>query len=296
MMRLVSIRTADGTHAGAVVDGHVVDVQRALENAGTAWATAQPTMRALLEIFGARLDQVFEAVRAAGDEARVGAVTEVDLAPPVTDPEKVLCIGLNYADHVAETGRALPKYPDVFTKFARSLLGPNDQIRALNVTDQLDFEGELAIVIGREAKGVSREDARDYIAGVMVLNDITARDLQYRGTQWTMGKAVDRSTPCGPALVTLDEVPDLQALDISTTVNGVEMQRSNTRHMIFPIAEIVEYVSRTITLVPGDIIATGTPDGIGAKRTPPVWLDAGDVVEVTVEKVGVLRSTIAARR
>ncbi len=214
------------------------------------------------------------------------------LGPPVTDPSKVLCIGLNYNDHVAETGRALPSHPDIFAKFASSLIGPFDTISCSNITPNLDFEGELAIIIGKECRSVSAEDALDFVAGVTVLNDITARDLQYRGTQWLAGKAVDGSTPVGPVLVTLDEAGDLQNLDIQTHVNGVQVQSSNTNLMIFPVRQLVSYISYFLSLSPGDIITTGTPQGIGAKRQPPVWLKPGDVVEVELENVGALRNIV----
>jgi acylpyruvate hydrolase len=206
----------------------------------------------------------------------------------------VVCVGLNYRDHVAETGRALPQYPDLFVKFASTLIGPQDEIRGVAVSENLDFEGEVAVVIGRTTHRVAEAEALSHVAGLAPLNDISARDLQYRGTQWTAGKAVDGSTPWGPALVTLDEVGDPQTLEIRTRVNGVEMQHSNTRHQIFTIAKIVSYLSTFLSLEPGDVIATGTPQGIGAKRTPPVWLAAGDVVEVDVDRVGLLRNSVAA--
>ena len=177
------------------------------------------------------------------------------------DPAKVLCVGLNYADHVAETGRDLPSYPDVFVKFASSLIGPNDAIVLSGITAKLDYEGELAIVIGKPARHVAEERALDHVAGVMVANDSSARDLQYNGTQWTAGKAIDSSTPCGPALVTLDELPELGALTLVTRVNGVEVQASGTDRMIFPIPRIVAYVSTFLQLNPGDVILTGTPRG-----------------------------------
>ena len=229
----------------------------------------------------------------ANASARVGPVADLHLEAPVPDPAKVLCVGLNYKDHVAETGRALPEYPDVFAKFASTMVGPDDEIGGSQITSNLDFEGEVAVVIGRTASRVSEDEALDYVAGLSPLNDITARDLQYRGTQWLAGKSVDGSTPWGPALVTLDEIGDPQALELVTRVNGTEMQRSNTRHQIFPIARIVAYLSGFLTLQPGDVIATGTPHGIGAKRTPPVWLNPGDEVEVEVERVGVLRNRVA---
>ena len=213
----------------------------------------------------------------------------------ITDSAKVLCVGLNYKDHVAETGRALPEYPDLFAKFASSLIGPDDEIGGAAVSENLDFEGEVAVVIGRTATRVSQSDALQYVAGLAPLNDVTARDLQYRGTQWLAGKAVDGSTPWGPALVTLDEVGDPQNLDVVTRVNGVEMQRSNTKYQIFSIAHIVSYISNFLTLAPGDVIATGTPQGIGAKRTPPVWLQPGDTVDIDLERVGLLRNRVGER-
>ena len=291
-MKLVTYYTADQPRVGAIVDVTVVDVTRALEASGALEVPEAPTTRELLRIHGSRLEAVAEAVARAGASAAVGPLESVRLGPPVHDPSKILCIGLNYKDHVAETGRSLPEHPDVFAKFATTLIGPNDAVGGTGVTDNLDFEGELAIVIGSEARNVAEDEALSYVAGAMVLNDVTARDLQYRGTQWLMGKAVDGTTPCGPALVTLDEIGDLQELEITTHVNDVEVQHSNTRHMIFPIAQLVSYVSRTMVLQPGDVIATGTPEGIGAKRNPPLWLQPDDQVVVTVERVGALRSVV----
>jgi 2-keto-4-pentenoate hydratase/2-oxohepta-3-ene-1,7-dioic acid hydratase in catechol pathway len=172
------------------------------------------------------------------------------------------------------------------------MIGPEDEIGGARVSNNLDFEGELAVVIGRRASEVSEEDALEYVAALAPLNDVTARDLQYRGTQWLPGKAVDGSTPWGPALVTLDEVGDPQSLELATRVNGNEVQRSNTSYQIFPIARIVSYLSSFLTLEPGDVIATGTPQGIGAKRNPPIWLGPGDTVEIEIEKVGLLRNTV----
>ncbi|WP_181801112.1 fumarylacetoacetate hydrolase family protein [Streptomyces shenzhenensis] len=293
-MRLVSYRSEDQWRAGAVLGSAVYDVDLALTGSGRP-GLAPATTRELLRRYGHALDEVDAVVRQAAAEpssARVGEMTELHLGPPVDDPQKVLCIGLNYNDHVAETGRALPGHPDVFAKFDSTLIGPEDEIHCSHVTDNLDFEGELAVVIGRAGRDVEPGEALDLVAGVMVLNDITARDLQHRGTQWLAGKAVDGSTPCGPALVTLDEVGDPQNLELETRVNGVRMQRSNTKHMIFPIAALVSYASRFLALSPGDVISTGTPEGIGSKRNPPHWLRPGDVVEVEIERVGTLRNTV----
>ncbi|GAB2873252.1 fumarylacetoacetate hydrolase family protein [Streptomyces mayteni] len=293
-MRLVSYRSDGEWRAGAVLDSTVYDVDVALSRSGTPGLARRATTRELLRRHGHALGEVADIVRraAAQPAARVGDVSELRLGPPITDPGKVLCVGLNYDDHVAETGRALPAHPDLFAKFASSLIGPHDEIRCSGVTDNLDFEGELAVVIGREGRDVPPETALDLVAGVMVLNDVTARDLQYRGTQWLAGKAVDGSTPCGPALVTLDEVGDPQHLELTTRVNGERVQASNTKHMIFPIAELISYVSRFLTLSPGDVVSTGTPEGIGAKQNPPLWLRPGDSVEVEIERVGTLRNVV----
>ncbi|MFE2942224.1 fumarylacetoacetate hydrolase family protein [Streptomyces sp. NPDC059255] len=295
-MRLVSYwLDDDGWRAGALLDAAVYDVDVALLASGMAGLGPQATTRELLRRHGRSLGQVAAAVQRAAAErssARVAPAADLRLGPPVTDPGKVLCIGLNYHDHVTETGRALPAHPDVFAKFASTLIGPADDIRCSHVTGKLDYEGELAVVIGREGRGVKPHEALDLVAGVMVLNDVTARDLQYHGTQWLAGKAVDASTPCGPALVTLDEVGDVQSLGLTTRVNGVQVQGSNTQHMIFPVAELIAYISQFLALSPGDIISTGTPEGIGSKRNPPSWLRPGDVVEVDIERVGTLRSPV----
>ena len=293
-MKLVSYDLSGSWRPGVVVGSTVFDVATILGSNRGADASLS-SMSDLLREHGAALPELSKRLVAGAREnpkAAVGPLETTRLGPPVTDPTKVLCIGLNYNDHVAETGRALPSHPDIFAKFASTLIGPADEIRCSTITQNLDFEGELAIVIGRECRGVAVEQALDYVAGVMVLNDITARDLQYRGTQWLAGKAVDASTPCGPAIVTLDEVDDVQNLDIQTRVNGVQVQSSNTRYRIFPVRDLVSYISYFLTLSPGDIITTGTPQGIGAKRQPPLWLKPGDTVEVELQQVGLLRNVV----
>ncbi|WP_208905519.1 fumarylacetoacetate hydrolase family protein [Streptomyces melanosporofaciens] len=276
-----------------LLDDTVFDLERLLRAART---TPASSVRDFLTVYGPELKSFSTSVAALikqNPRTRVGARSDVHLTTPVPDPAKVLCVGLNYKDHVAETGRALPEHPDVFVKFASTLVGPEDEIQGADVSANLDFEGEVAVVIGRTARQVPEEEALGYVAGLAPLNDISARDLQYRGTQWTAGKTVDRSTPWGPALVTLDEIGDPQTLELVTRVNGVELQHSNTRHQIFSIARIISYLSSFLTLEPGDVIATGTPQGIGAKRTPPIWLKPGDTVEVDVERVGVLGNRVA---
>lgn len=294
-MKIVSYEHESGVRGGVLVDDAVYDLELLLQGSAEAVHGATASVRDFLELYGDRIAAISAEISSLIVEdpvARVGARSELRLTAPVTDPAKVLCIGLNYKDHVAETGRALPEYPDVFAKFASTMIGPDDEIGGARVSDNLDFEGELAVVIGRTASGVAEDEALQYVAAVAPLNDVTARDLQYRGTQWLAGKAVDGSTPWGPAMVTLDEVGDPQTLDLVTRVNGEEVQRSNTSHQIFPIARIVSYLSSFLTLEPGDVIATGTPQGIGAKRNPPVWLEPGDTVEIDIERVGLLRNCV----
>ncbi|MEJ1115525.1 fumarylacetoacetate hydrolase family protein [Paenarthrobacter sp. CCNWLY172] len=294
-MKIVSYLHASGVRGGVVIDDAVYDLELLLQGSTEAVHGATTSVREFLELYGDRIPAISAGITglAAQDPvARVGALNDIRLSAPVPDPTKVLCIGLNYKDHVAETGRAFPEYPDVFAKFASTMVGPEDEIGGARISSNLDFEGEVAIVIGRRASEVSEGEALDFVAALAPLNDVTARDLQYRGTQWLAGKAVDGSTPWGPALVTLDEVGDPQALDIATRVNGIEVQRSNTQYQIFSIARIVSYLSSFLTLEPGDVIATGTPQGIGAKRNPPVWLVPGDTVEIEIEKVGLLRNRV----
>lgn len=292
-MQIVSYFHQGTARGGILHEDSVFDLEELLIAAGRP---ATSSVREFLAANGEGLDEFsigVAALIAQHPEALAGALDTMSLTTPITDPGKVLCIGLNYKDHVTETGRALPEYPDVFVKFASTLIGPDAEIHGADITDNLDFEGEVAVVIGRRAHRVSEHDALEHVAGLAPLNDITARDLQYRGTQWTAGKAVDSSTPWGPAIVTLDEVGDPQTLELSTRVNGVEFQRSNTRHQIFTIARIVSYLSSFLALEPGDVIATGTPQGIGAKRTPPIWLQPGDTVEVHVDRLGLLSNEVA---
>lgn len=291
-MKLVSFESAGSWNAGLLIDTSIFDVSALLHGSGSKQVLS---VRQLLADYGDKLPELATRLTGAvksNPGARAGSLDELRLGPPIADPAKILCIGLNYNDHVAETGRALPTHPDIFAKFASSLIGPFDEISCSTITDNLDFEGELAIVIGKECRSVPAEQALDFVAGVTVLNDITARDLQYRGTQWLAGKAVDGSTPVGPAIVTLDEIGDIQNLDIRTRVNGQQVQSSNTHLMIFPIRQLVSYISYFLSLSPGDIITTGTPQGIGAKRQPPMWLKPGDTVEVELENVGVLRNVV----
>ncbi|CAI8950535.1 5-oxopent-3-ene-1,2,5-tricarboxylate decarboxylase [Pseudomonas ogarae] len=293
-MKLVNYESQGKLQPGILIDEHVFDTKRLLTAIGED-APAQLTNRQLLTQWQGKLaaleERVVKSARA-NPETAVGQISKLRLGPPIHDSSKVLCVGLNYRDHVAETGRKLPSAPDIFCKFNTSLIGATDDIACTSLTPNLDFEGELAVVIGKPCRNVKPEEALDYVAGLTVLNDTSARDLQLRGTQWTPGKAIDGSTPCGPALVTLNEISNPQELDIQTRVNGEVMQSSNTSYQIFSIADVVSFISSFLELSPGDIIATGTPEGIGSKRTPPFWLKAGDVVEVEISEVGRLLNVV----
>jgi acylpyruvate hydrolase len=235
----------------------------------------------------------------AGQLRELGALHEPDsvrLGPPVPDPQKIICLGLNYRDHAREAGLATPSAPMFFAKFANSLIGPADQIVPPLTTEQVDYEAELAVVIGKPARDVAAGDALGHVAGVMAFNDVSARDLQLANNLWTGGKAIDTFGPCGPALVTLDEIPNIQALALRTRVNGETVQDGNTSDMIFTVAETIAFLSQIMTLQPGDIIATGTPAGVGNARSPKLFLHVGDLVEVELEGVGTLRNHVAAAR
>jgi 2-keto-4-pentenoate hydratase/2-oxohepta-3-ene-1,7-dioic acid hydratase in catechol pathway len=214
----------------------------------------------------------------------------LQLLAPIPDPSKIICIGLNYADHCEEQNKPRPERPMLFAKFPNTIAGPNDNVEIPSNTSELDFEGELAVVIGRKARRIRREDALAHVFGYMALQDVSARDLQRTDGQWVRAKSQDGFAPCGPCIVTADEISDPQNIPIRTTVNGALMQDSNTSRMIFPVDELIAYVSDSLTLLPGDIISTGTPAGVGVHRQPQVLLKSGDVVEVSLGGIGTLRN------
>ncbi len=218
----------------------------------------------------------------------------VELGPPLSHPDKILCLGLNYTDHASEAGFEAPTVPIVFSKFRNCLVGAEGSIVMPRLSSEIDFEGELAVVIGRPAKHVAAADALDHVAAYSVFNDVTARDLQLRTSQWISGKALDTFAPMGPGLVPAQLIPDPQDLMIRTTVNDEVMQHDTTGHMIFDVATTIAYLSSLMTLEPGDIIATGTPAGVGFKQDPPRYLAAGDVVEVTIAGLGTIRNPVVA--
>ena len=220
-------------------------------------------------------------------------VAGLHLLPVVPNPGKIICIGLNYRDHAKEGGNPIPDYPAVFMRVATSLVAHSQPILRPPVSDKLDFEAELALVIGRPAKRVAAGDALDYVAGYACFNDGSVRNYQRKSTQWTMGKNFDQTGGFGPELVTADELPDgARGLRVTSRVNGVVMQDGNTSDMIFDVPTLIEVLSEVMTLEPGDVIATGTPAGVGYARTPPLFLKHGDVCEISIEGIGTLSNPI----
>ncbi|HEY1627763.1 MAG TPA: fumarylacetoacetate hydrolase family protein [Streptosporangiaceae bacterium] len=272
-MRFATIRTGNGTTA-ARLDGEVLiplavsDVNELLAAGGTA----------------------AELAAGGGVPERDGAepvpVAAADFAPVVPRPQKIICAGLNYRTHIAETGREMPEYPTLFAKFADTLMGANDELAIPAVSERVDWEVELAVIIGRPVHRASTEEAQAAIAGYAVLNDVSMRDWQRRTLQWLAGKMFEHTTPVGPYLVTPDEVGDAKDLAISCKVDDVVMQESRTSDLLFSPAEIIAYASQAITLRPGDLIATGTTGGVGDARKPPVYLHPGNVLRTYIEGLG----------
>jgi 2-keto-4-pentenoate hydratase/2-oxohepta-3-ene-1,7-dioic acid hydratase in catechol pathway len=220
------------------------------------------------------------------------SLSDVTLLPVIPSPQKIICIGVNYADHAAETGQAPPPYPTVFGKFANTLAASGDPIVLPSASTMPDYEGELAVVIGRPGRQITEQDALDYVAGYTAFNDVSARDFQGHTSQWTMGKSPDTFGPLGLALLTADEIPDPQKLELRTTVNGEVLQQASTADMVFTVRQLIAYLSQTMTLLPGDVIATGTPSGIGAARTPPRFLRPGDTVVISIDDVTELANPV----
>lgn len=295
-MRLVTFSQGSGNRLGAVVGDNVLDLAR---------ADVPSDMLAFLEAGEA----AWERARAKAQEAECGVgglipLAQVTLRAPIPRPRKnVFALGLNYSEHVAEGARArgvevkLPEYPVFFTKAVTAVIGPGEPIPFDGrLSDKWDWEAELAVVIGKGGRDIPKERALEHVFGYTCLNDVSVRDVQRKhGGQFFRGKSIDGTCPIGPWIVTRDEIPNVQNLKIGTRVNGVQKQDSNTSYMIFDVATTIESLSAGMTLEAGDIIATGTPDGVGFARTPPELLKPGDVVEVEVERIGVLRNPVVDR-
>jgi 2-keto-4-pentenoate hydratase/2-oxohepta-3-ene-1,7-dioic acid hydratase in catechol pathway len=277
-MRLVSYRSERGVRTGVLRDDSVVDVWGELGGEGSS-------VRELL-VSG----RLADAAEISGGEPL--PLAQVELLPPVTDPEKIICIGLNYRAHAAEAGIEPPNVPTFFAKFRNALAPPDATVPLPAASAKVDFEAEVAFVVGRRAKEVAEADALDYVGGYMLLNDLSARDLQFATPQWIPGKVFDGSAPCGPALVTPDEAGPPDRISFSLALNGEPMQAASTDDLIFSVPALVAHLSTLMTLEPGDIVSTGTPAGVGSTRQPRVWLKAGDEIEISSPTLGLLRTAI----
>ena len=280
-VRLISYRSGRGDRAGVLRGADVVDAADALGD-GPA------TVRGLLE--AGALDDLRRAVEGADSS---GPAAGVELLPPVPDPEKIVCIGLNYAAHAAEAGLEPPEAPTFFAKFRNALVADGATVALPRASSKVDYEAEIAFVVGRPAAEIDVADALDHVAGYTLLNDLSARDLQFQTPQWIPGKVFDGSAPCGPALVTPDEAGAPDAIGLSLDLNGERLQEATSEDLIFGVAELLAHLSTLMTLVPGDIVSTGTPAGVGGSRQPRVWLKPGDEVVVASPQLGELRTTIA---
>lgn len=249
-------------------------------------------MIGLLSAGNAALTRAEGVVRGAPEASAKYPLNNVTLLAPVTRPGKIIAVGLNYRDHALETKMEIPTTPIIFAKFPSSITGPDGDVILPDDDPQPDYEAELAVVIGCRAKAVTEAEALNYVAGYMPLNDVSARRWQFADKQWVRGKSCDTFCPTGPWLTTRDAVPDPHALAIRMRVNGATVQDSNTSNLIFEIPTLIAFISAAITLEPGDIIATGTPAGVGVFRKPPVFLKPGDVMEVDIEGLGVLRNRV----
>jgi len=279
-MRLATFKTAKGASYGAVTDKGIVDVGRRLGNqyadlkaviAGNAFSKIKPFLL----------------------EAPDYQLSEVAWLPVIPNPDKIVCVGLNYQDHVVETGRDNTEQPAIFLRVADSQVGHRQPLLRPRESQNLDFEAEIAVIIGKAGRRISQQDSWSHVAGYSCYNDGSVRDWQRHTIQWTAGKNFARTGGFGPWMVTADEIPPGTKMTLSCRLNGQQMQHATTEQMIFKIPKIIEYVSTWTTLLPGDVLVTGTPGGVGARRTPPLWMKPGDKVEVEIDKVGILENSIA---
>jgi 2-keto-4-pentenoate hydratase/2-oxohepta-3-ene-1,7-dioic acid hydratase in catechol pathway len=283
-MRLVTYRDQRGDRAGVLTDDGVLDAADALGD-GPA------SVRGLLA--EGRLDELADLATEQPSGGKPVPVAETDLGPPVPDPEKIVCIGLNYRSHAAEAGIEPPSDPTFFAKFRNALADPGATVELPAASEKVDYEAEVAFVVGRRCKDVPPDEALDAVAGYMLVNDLSARDLQFATPQWMPGKVFDGSAPCGPALVTPDEAGGHDEISFSLDLNGERMQEATTSDLIFSVPQLLSRLSRWMTLEPGDIVSTGTPSGVGSVRQPRVWLKPGDEIVIASPTLGELRTTIA---
>ncbi|MGH2983191.1 MAG: fumarylacetoacetate hydrolase family protein [Solirubrobacterales bacterium] len=279
-MRIVSYRSSDGDRAGVETEDGVID-------AGELLGAGRLKVRELIAS-----GRVGELAKVAAGGGSAAPISEPKLLPPVPDPEKIVCIGLNYGAHAAEAGIDPPEVPTFFAKFRNALAAPGARVELPAASSKVDYEAEVAFVVGRRCKEIDPGEALEAVAGFMLLNDLSARDLQFATPQWIPGKVFDGAAPCGPALVTPDEAGPDDAISFSLELNGERMQEASTADLIFKVPELLAHLSRLMTLEPGDIVSTGTPAGVGSTRDPRVWLKAGDEIVISSPTLGTLRTEL----
>jgi 2-keto-4-pentenoate hydratase/2-oxohepta-3-ene-1,7-dioic acid hydratase in catechol pathway len=279
-MRLVTYRRGAEGRAGVQTPEGVLDAAELL-------SAESISLRRVIE------EGRLEELRAAAEGSGSDPVTDAELLPPLPDPEKIVCIGLNYRSHAAEAGIDPPEQPTFFAKFRNALAPPGATVALPAASEKVDYEAEIAFVVGRQCREVSAEKALEAVAGYTLLNDLSARDLQFATPQWMPGKVFDGSAPCGPAIVTPDEAGASDAIEFALDLNGERMQEASTSDLIFSVAELIARLSCWMTLEPGDIVSTGTPSGVGSVRQPRVWLKPGDEIVISSPTLGELRTTIA---
>jgi acylpyruvate hydrolase len=330
-MKLATYETGKQTRVGAVDGDQLIDVRAAVEavtkrqgprslythsefkNAAGILAAAGPGPRDMMGVLergdewlkalgivthsvAADLRERQSSQKAAANipKGLIFSLNSVRLRAPIARPGKITCVGLNYADHAREGGKEPPSAPIFFLKSSNAVIGPRDPILLPPNSEKVDYEAEFAVVLGKPGRRISEANAYEHIAGYMILNDVSARDMQFGDNQWFRGKSCDTFAPTGPWIVTRDEVPDPHTLAISLTLNGQTMQDSNTSNLIFPVPFLVSYLSQSLSWEAGDLISTGTPPGVGVHRNPPVFLKGGDEVSITVERLGTLTNAVAA--
>ena len=278
-MKLATFKTAQGASYGAVVGKGIVDLRRFLGN-------QYPDLKSAIS------GNAFSKIEPYLSEAPDYQASDVTWLPVIPNPDKIICVGLNYQDHVVETKRDNTEQPAIFLRLPESQVGHKQPIVRPRESTDLDYEAEIAVIIGKPGRRISQKDSWSHIAGYSCYNDGSVRDWQRHTVQWTAGKNFARTGGFGPWMVTADEIPPNTKMTLSCRLNGQQMQHATTEQMIFRIPKIIEYVSTWTTLVPGDVLVTGTPGGVGSRRTPPIWMKRGDKVEVEIDKVGILENTI----
>lgn len=295
-MRLLTFKTAAGWQLGVKTPHGVVDIDHARRDLSVQIPATPAEFFAGGKTAGRELASFIARVLAAPDRAWLLDEANLELGPCIAAAGKIICVGLNYRRHAVEAGMAIPTVPVLFSKYNNTLAASGEAIPLPAVAEEYDYEAELAVVIGRRASQVSEAEALDYVLGYCSANDLSARDLQMRTSQWLLGKTLDKFLPIGPYLVTANEIPDPQTLNIRCWVNGELRQNSNTHDMIFPVRELIAYISRYIALEPGDVILTGTPEGVIFGMAEKRWLKPDDTVEVEIDQLGRLSNRLAAPR